>query len=75
MKIARINSEMERAAKKNEVYHLWWHPHNFGRYPEESLKGLQKILNNFDRCRASYGMESLSMGETAERVMVNDKCE
>jgi len=51
LKISRINAEMERAARKKEVYHLWWHPHNFGRFPEESLKGLERILNNFVLCR------------------------
>ena len=65
MKIARIRNEMERAARKGEVYHLWWHPHNFGRYPEESMKGLQDILAGFERCRKLYGMESLTMGEVS----------
>ena len=71
MKIARINEEMNRAASNNEVYHLWWHPHNFGRYPQESLEGLLRILNNFDQCREKYGMESLSMGEIVDRLSVN----
>jgi peptidoglycan/xylan/chitin deacetylase (PgdA/CDA1 family) len=37
MKISRIGEEMERAARKKELYHLWWLPHNFGRYPAESM--------------------------------------
>ena len=69
MKIARIKNEMERAAKANEVYHLWWHPHNFGNYPAESLKGLEEILKHFDYCRKRYAMETLTMGETAERLI------
>jgi len=66
MKIGRINSEMERAARKGEVYHLWWHPHNFGNYPEESMKGLKKILINFDKCRQKYKMQSLTMAEVGD---------
>ncbi len=69
MKIARIKDEMNRAAKKNEVYHLWWHPHNFGRFPQESLEGLRWILNNFVRSRKQFGMQSLTMGETADLIM------
>jgi len=69
MKIERINSEMERAAIKNEVYHLWWHPHNFGNYPRESLQDLERILNNFAKCREKFGMQSLSMGEVGEMVI------
>lgn len=68
MKIARINSEMERAAQKGEIYHLWWHPHNFGHYPEQSLNALKEILDNFSRCKERYGMRSLSMGEVADLV-------
>lgn len=69
MKISRIKAEMSRAARKGEVYHLWWHPHNFGHYPEESMKGLKKILDHFSFCKERYGMESLSMGEVADLVM------
>ena len=69
MKIARIKSEMERAAQRGEVYHLWWHPHNFGHYPHESMEGLRQILDHFAMCREKYGMQSLSMGEIAEKVM------
>lgn len=68
LKIARINSELERAAQRGEVYHLWWHPHNFGHYPKESMEGLRKILDHFSFCREKYGMKSLNMGEIAELV-------
>jgi peptidoglycan/xylan/chitin deacetylase (PgdA/CDA1 family) len=68
LKISRIKSEMERAAKKGEVYHLWWHPHNFGNYPQQSMNGLQKILNHYKFCREHFNMESLTMGETVSRL-------
>jgi peptidoglycan/xylan/chitin deacetylase (PgdA/CDA1 family) len=69
MKINRIKKEMERAAQHGEVFHLWWHPHNFGHYPNESMEGLKQILDHFAMCREKYGMQSLSMGEIAELVM------
>ena len=59
---------MERAAMKNEVYHLWWHPHNFGNYPEESMDGLKRILDRFKKCQEKYGMQSLNMGEIVDAV-------
>lgn len=68
LKIRRIKSEMTRAAKRGEVYHLWWHPHNFGSYPEESLRALNEILLHYRYCREKYNMESLTMGEIDERV-------
>lgn len=69
MKIARIKQEMERAAQRGEVYHLWWHPHNFGNFPVQSLEGLRKILEHFDYCRNRYAMGSLTMGETAGLIL------
>ena len=53
---------------KNEVYHLWWHPHNFGNYPVESMEGSVRILDGFKRCQTKYGMRSLNMGEIADAV-------
>jgi peptidoglycan/xylan/chitin deacetylase (PgdA/CDA1 family) len=69
LKIARIKSEMSRAAINGEVYHLWWHPHNFGHHPKESMEGLKKILDHFSLCQELYVMKSLSMGEVAELVI------
>jgi hypothetical protein len=67
-KIKRILNEMEQAARLNEVYHLWWHPHNFGWYPEENLEGLTIILQHYEHLKNTHGMKSLSMGELTEAV-------
>jgi Polysaccharide deacetylase len=67
-KIQRIQSEMSRAAERGEVYHLWWHPHNFGNYPAESMAGLKQILEHYQQLKQEYGMESCTMGEISERV-------
>jgi peptidoglycan/xylan/chitin deacetylase (PgdA/CDA1 family) len=63
LKIARIKSEISHAAKNNEVYHLWWHPHNFGNYPEQNLQGLKKILDHFAGCKKKWNIQSLNMRE------------
>jgi peptidoglycan/xylan/chitin deacetylase (PgdA/CDA1 family) len=65
LKIKRINREVERAAKNGEIYHLWWHPHNFGSHPDESLRALKMILEHYSYCRKQWHMESLNMGELA----------
>ena len=54
IKLRRIRSEMTYAAKNNQIYHLWWHPHNFGNHPEESLKELQEILAHFKTLEKIY---------------------
>lgn len=68
IKIQRIKSEMTRAAQHGEVYHLWWHPHNFGRYPAQSLQGLNQLLTHYQLLKKKYGMESYSMGELTAKL-------
>lgn len=68
LKIKRVLNEMTFAARNNEIYHLWWHPHNFGHYPEESLRGLEKILSGFEICKNEFGMAAMTMGQLAETV-------
>lgn len=68
MKINRVKRELTQAAKSNELYHIWWHPHNFGRYPEPSLNHLEKILITFSELRATYGIQSLTMAEVTEKL-------
>ena len=63
IKIGRIKKEITKAAKKSEVYHLWWHPHNFGNNPEASLIQLEEILIHFKYCENRYGFESKNMQE------------
>jgi peptidoglycan/xylan/chitin deacetylase (PgdA/CDA1 family) len=65
LKLRRIKNEMERAAKNGEVYHLWWHPHNFGYFTETNLQDLDDILKFYAYCKERWEMSSLNMGEIA----------
>jgi peptidoglycan/xylan/chitin deacetylase (PgdA/CDA1 family) len=64
-RVHRIKNEIIQAAKNGEVYHLWWHPHNFGIDPEGAMKALYDIIQVFQQCQQTYGMESLTMRELA----------
>ena len=66
-RVLRIKNEMITAAKNGEVYHLWWHPHNFGIDSIGAIKALTSILETFTYCKEVYGMESLTMNELKER--------
>ncbi|CAM4345093.1 polysaccharide deacetylase family protein [Gillisia limnaea] len=68
LKLKRIKSEMSFAAKNNEVYHLWWHPHNFGNNSDENLSDLKKILQHYKFCNAKYGFKSLNMKALGEKL-------
>jgi len=67
-KISRIKKEMSRAAKNGEFYHLWWHPHNFGLFPEENMKALKEILQHYSELKKRYEMQSLNMGEISTQL-------
>ena len=68
LRLRRILNEMEWAAEHGEVYHLWWHPHNFGNDPVQSMKELHQLVGYFSMLREKYGMESLSMENLGQRV-------
>lgn len=61
--IKRILAEMLHAAKIGGCYHLWWHPHNFGRDTAQNLRQLDEVIAQFVVCRDSYGMTSRNMND------------
>lgn len=73
LKLERIKAEMTAAAKKREVYHLWWHPHNFGNHPEENLKDLKILVQHYSNLREKYGFESQNMADLHAQAVKNEK--
>ena len=65
LKLKRIMNEMTYAAKKKELYHLWWHPHNFGINIKENMENLAVLLNHYQLLHANYGFTNLTMKEAA----------
>ena len=63
LKFNRIKNAMTYAAKNGHLFHLWWHPHNFGVNLEKNMAFLKKILNHFEILHSQLGMQSLNMGE------------
>ncbi len=70
LRLRRITDEMTHAAHAGHLYHLWWHPHNFGKHTDENIRFLEKIVAHFCRLRDEHGMQSLNMAECAVRVTV-----
>lgn len=68
-RLERIKNEMIQAAKNGEIYHLWWHPHNFGIDSENALKTLKSIIETFIFCKETYGMESLNMKQLRDSIL------
>lgn len=68
LKARRIQASLSWCARRLLLYHLWWHPHNFGVDQEENFGQLEVILGHFHALRARYGMQSLTMAEVAEAI-------
>ncbi|MEO0013211.1 MAG: hypothetical protein RLZZ535_1600 [Cyanobacteriota bacterium] len=66
LRLRRITSGLEYAANHGLVYHLWWHPHNFGVNLAENLSFLEKILQSYQKLNTQDKMQSLNMGEIAK---------
>lgn len=69
LRLNRILKEMTTAAQKGHVYHLWWHPENFGHAPEACVAELQQIINHFAYLRQAYGMQPANMNELANLAL------
>ncbi len=65
LRLERIKSQMRYAAKNKRLFHLWWHPHNFGVNTKENIKFLERILLFYKRMQDRYSMLSLNMQEAA----------
>ena len=68
LKLHRIRAAMTHAAQRGELYHLWWHPHNFGKAREKNMAFLKKILEHYRMLHARYGMRSLTMEEIEQEA-------
>ena len=72
-KLIRIKKQMTAAAKKGALFHLWWHPHNFGLHTEQNLKTLEKILQHYQYLSSKYGMVSMNMEEAGKYFQLSQK--
>ena len=64
----RVMKDLAYAAREGLVYHLWWHPHNFGTHLEKNIGMLRRILDHFDGLRHRYGMQSKNMAESTLNI-------
>lgn len=66
-KLKRIFQEMTAASANNEIYHLWWHPHNFAKNTDEHFRQLEEIIRHF-KTLETKGFQSMNMMEIAAHV-------
>jgi len=68
MRLKRILNSMTFAAKNKQVFHLWWHPHNFGTDQKQNFEFLDKILKHYVKLNAQFGFESITMSNLSSRL-------
>ncbi len=72
LRLRRILKSMTYAAKRGEVFHLWWHPHNFGINQNENFYFLNKILSHYTQLNIKYDFRSYAMKDLSK--MMEEKC-
>lgn len=68
-KIKRITKAMEHAAKRGNLFHLWWHPHNFGSNIDSNFKNLEKIFKKYAKLKDDYGFQSETMTGLTNKLL------
>lgn len=66
LRLHRLKRAMFAAAHTGGVFHLWWHPHNFGVCTDENLAVLEALLQCYRELHDKYGMRSSCMGDFME---------
>jgi hypothetical protein len=46
LRLKRVLASMDHAARNGQVFHLWWHPHNFGRDTEACSRRFSYTIKN-----------------------------
>ena len=72
LRLDRIIKGIQAAAICRRIFHLVWHPHNFGSHPDENIAFLRQILEAFARLGESHGMRSLTVADVAEIAKERD---
>jgi hypothetical protein len=70
LRLNRVLTAMRRAAACDEVFHLWFHPHNFSVDQDQNFAAMERIAAEAARLRDSYGWPSLTIAEAARRARV-----
>jgi peptidoglycan/xylan/chitin deacetylase (PgdA/CDA1 family) len=68
LRLRRIKESMSFAAKQGMMYHLWWHPHNFGTNISSNISFLEKILMHYQKLNRELNFESVSMGQLSKEL-------
>lgn len=58
LKLRRITRSLKYAARHGLIYHLWWHPHNFGRNTDINIGQLERLCQCYSQLRDRHKMQN-----------------
>ena len=64
--IWRVKRGMLEAARADGIFHLWWHPHNFGIRLGQNLESLESLLQFYIFLSDKFGMRSVAMSDAVD---------
>lgn len=68
LRLRRIKRAMLHAAKNKKLFHLWWHPHNFGVNLQQNINFLEKILQYYQQLQRDYQFSSITMSGLTDEI-------
>ena len=71
MRLTRLRRAMTHAATTGKIFHLWWHPENFGTRTDSNIRFLTCVLDHFGYLRDRHGMRSCTMDEVAVEALAS----
>lgn len=70
--IRKARNSLKKAAKKGEVFHLWFHPSNFSYDTETQFDIFEAILEEATRLRSEGQLDILTMEDIANNVLEHE---
>ena len=70
LQVWKAKQALRRAARKQRLFHLWFHPFNLANNPDRLLRGLDKIFAEFCRYRDAGLLDNFTMGELAHALQL-----
>ena len=68
LRILKVKCGIDRAVKRKQVFHLWFHPFNLSSEPRRLLEGLEEIFRYLNSHIKNGDMKNLTMRELAEEL-------
>lgn len=63
-KVLSIKKQMSKAALEGKYFHIWWHPHNYGKNLNENLSQIEEIFRHYKELNLKFGYESKFISES-----------